>query len=104
MLKLGIAIPCYNEQEVLEQSLDKLFEYLNDLKTREIVSQDSFICVVDDGSSDRTWEIIEQYKSKNTNLHGVKFSKNFVKDLPLSGLSEKPSTVRLFLRQSALTT
>ena len=77
MQKLGITVPCYNEEEVLENSLDRLFEYLNELKSRKIVTPDSFICVVDDGSSDRTWEIIENYKTKNEYLHGVKFSKNF---------------------------
>ena len=75
--RLGIAIPCYNEEEVLEQSLDKLFVYLDELKQRNVVSQDSFICTVDDGSADKTWEIIENYGSKNHNLHAVKFSKNF---------------------------
>ena len=54
-----------------------MFEYLDELKTRKVVSKDSFICVVDDGSEDNTWNIIENYKKKNPNLYGVKFSKNF---------------------------
>lgn len=75
--KLGIAIPCFNEHEVLEQTLDKLFLYLDELKQRNIITQDSFILTVDDGSSDNTWEIIENYQKQNPYLKGVKFSKNF---------------------------
>ena len=77
MTKLGIAIPCYNEEEVLEKSLDQLFAYVDELKSRKVISQDSFICAVDDGSADKTWEIIENYSKKRKDLHGVKFSKNF---------------------------
>ena len=54
-MKLGIIIPCYNEEEVLQEtkkSIEKLLKEMIDLNE---ISADSFICFVDDGSRDRTW-------------------------------------------------
>jgi len=76
-MKLGIVIPCYNEEEVLQEtkkSIEKLLKEMIDLNE---ISADSFICFVDDGSRDRTWEIIERFANSNPHFKGIKLSRNF---------------------------
>jgi len=76
-MKLGIIIPCYNEEEVLQEtkkSIEKLLKEMIDLNE---ISADSFICFVDDGSRDRTWEIIERFANSNPHFKGIKLSRNF---------------------------
>ena len=74
---LGIILPCYNEQEILEISLKKLSELVIDLKDRNIICQSSFIVLVNDGSKDKTWEIISNLTDKNESIFGIKLSRNF---------------------------
>ena len=52
---IGIVAPCYNEQEVFSDSLEKLLALIRDYKIRGVLSEDSFIAFVDDGSKDRSW-------------------------------------------------
>ena len=76
--KLAVVIPCYNEDEMLEYSIKRMFEVLDDLISKEIISSESYICLVDDGSKDRTWEIIAKFHGENPQrVKGVKFAKNF---------------------------
>lgn len=65
MHKLAIILPCYNEQEVLPITIKILTDYLKTLINRDIISNDSFICFVDDGSKDDTWNIIEKYREQS---------------------------------------
>ncbi len=75
---LAIVIPCYNEEEVIETTVNRLFEVLDDLSNRDIVDKNSFIYLVNDGSSDNTWEIIEKLHSHNPKkLKALNFSRNF---------------------------
>ncbi len=74
---LAIVIPCYNEQEVLERSVDAIGSYLAGLKQRRVVAQDSFIYLVDDGSRDGTWEIIERLSAASPMVRGIKLARNF---------------------------
>lgn len=74
MNKLAIILPCYNEEEVLKLSIDTLFVFFNNLVKKNLISQDSFLCFVDDGSQDNTWKIIKE--NKNDNLIGIKLSTN----------------------------
>lgn len=60
MDKLAIVIPCYNEEEVLEITSQSLRGVLKDLIDKNKISSDSFILFVNDGSKDRTWELIEK--------------------------------------------
>ena len=60
MDKLGIVVPCYNEEEVLEIASKALREVLADLISKQKIAEDSFILFVNDGSKDRTWELIEE--------------------------------------------
>lgn len=73
---LYIVVPCYNEEEALENSAKTLLEKLTELINKEIVSDKSKIVFVDDGSKDKTWEIIQNIYQKNENVTGLRFAHN----------------------------
>lgn len=73
---LGIVVPCYNEEEVLPETIKRLSELLETLILDELVSKASFFLFVDDGSKDRTWSIIEQLNQTNPFVRGLKLAKN----------------------------
>ncbi|MRJ01832.1 MAG: glycosyltransferase [Epsilonproteobacteria bacterium] len=75
-ITLSIVAPCYNEEEVLPEAKEELLNYLHKLIERGIVSKESFICFVDDGSRDRTWELIEKF-AQDPHIKGLKLSRNF---------------------------
>lgn len=77
MIKLYIVIPCYNEEEVLIETADRLIKKYNSLLKKEKISKESRICLVDDGSEDKTWNIIKKSVSDNSAFCGVKLSRNF---------------------------
>ena len=56
---LSMVVPCYNEEEVLQDTTDQLVSLLKDLISEGLVSNRSFILFVDDGSKDSTWEIMK---------------------------------------------
>ena len=60
MDRLALVVPCYNEEEVLCISSEALRGVLTDLIEKKKISEDSFVLFVDDGSKDKTWELIEQ--------------------------------------------
>lgn len=77
MDKLAIVIPCYNEEEVLKIASEALRGVLDDLTARGKISEDSFLLFVNDGSRDRTWELIEEEHALHpTQVLGVKLSGN----------------------------
>lgn len=77
MDKLAIVVPCYNEEEVLKIASEALRGILEDLVRKEKISEDSFILFVNDGSRDRTWELIEEEHSAYPALVcGVKLAGN----------------------------
>lgn len=53
---LALLIPCYNEEEMIEQSLATLSAKMRSLITSHKIAKDSFLCFIDDGSTDNTWE------------------------------------------------
>ena len=64
MYKLAIVVPCYKEEEVLEICSEALRGVLKDLVQKGKITEDSYILFVNDGSKDRTWELIESEHSK----------------------------------------
>ena len=77
MEKLAIVVPCYNEEEVLKIASKALREVLEDLIQKGKIAQDSFILFVNDGSKDRTWELIEEeHQEYPTQICGVKLAGN----------------------------
>ncbi|MDR1774088.1 MAG: glycosyltransferase family 2 protein [Clostridioides sp.] len=73
---VNLVIPCYNEEEVLPETVKRLTQKLRNMCEREMISSDSKMILVDDGSKDRTWELIEQYSNTNPFVSGLKLSRN----------------------------
>ena len=73
---LWIVIPCYNEEQVLPLTAPMFLEKLQDLAGRGMVSRNSRILFVNDGSSDRTWEIIRELAAQDERFIGICQSRN----------------------------
>lgn len=73
---LYIVVPCYNEQEVLEETARRLLEKIETLKTQGKIDTGSRIMFVNDGSKDRTWQIIQDLCEQNKTFAGVNLSRN----------------------------
>ena len=76
MIKLYLAIPCYNEEEVLRDSAAKLLRKYETMMTEHKITFDSRIVFIDDGSRDRTWQIIEELHRENPVFQGIKLTRN----------------------------
>jgi glycosyltransferase involved in cell wall biosynthesis len=73
---LTIVVPCYNEQEVFEETTRQLTYLIEELIDDSLISDYSKILFVDDGSKDRTWELIENESNENDYVRGLKLAKN----------------------------
>ena len=73
-MNLTIVIPCYNEEQVLPWTLGKLATLIDRLKTE--ASTDARLLLVDDGSRDRTWEIISEAAKAHCYVSGRRLSHN----------------------------
>ena len=73
---LWIVIPCYNEEQVLPLTAPMFLEKLQDLAGKEMISRNSRILFVNDGSSDRTWEIIRDLAAQDEHFIGICQSRN----------------------------
>ena len=73
---LYMAIPCYNEEEVLHETAKRLEEKYYELKKNGKISDKSRVVFIDDGSRDKTWEIIEELHEQNEMFSGIKLSRN----------------------------
>ena len=74
--RLFIVIPCYNEEEVLPITSRMFLEELEDLIHKGKISDNSRILFVNDGSKDKTWEIIENLAAENPHFIGMSQSRN----------------------------
>ena len=78
--RLAIVIPCYNEEGLICSTTDRLIELMDDLISREKISPDSYIFLVNDGSKDKTWYEIQVSSEKHKGrIKAAKFSRNFGK-------------------------
>lgn len=75
-MKLCIVVPCYNEEEVLNETASRLKLKYEALILNGQISADSRIAFVDDGSNDKTWEIISALHEKDSCFEGIKLSRN----------------------------
>lgn len=73
---LYIVIPCYNEQEVLQETARRLADKLQALKERDRIGEKSRILFVNDGSKDATWMLITELCAQNKIYAGVNLSRN----------------------------
>ena len=76
MTTLYIVVPCYNEQEVLPETVSRLRKKLDTLTASGAISDDSRIVFVNDGSKDRTWELITQFHNEDPHVQGIDLSRN----------------------------
>jgi glycosyltransferase involved in cell wall biosynthesis len=74
--RLYIVIPCYNEEEMLPITAKALMQKTDELMAQGKISRDSRIMLVDDGSTDKTWQIIEKLHELNERFTGIKLSRN----------------------------
>lgn len=82
---LGIVLPCFNEEEILFKTDKKIGLLVEKMISLHLISDESMIIYVDDGSSDKTWELIQKTVDVNKNRIGVKFSRNFGHQAALLG-------------------
>ena len=75
--QLSIIVPCYNEEEVLKISADRLAAVLKELIAAEQIQASSYICFVNDGSTDATWNIVMRLINKSNLYRGINLSRNF---------------------------
>ena len=76
MIRLATVSPCYNEEQVLEQSVNRLTTLFNDLISKQIISPDSLMVFVNDGSRDHTWDIICKLHEQNQHVRGINLARN----------------------------
>jgi len=76
MIKLATVSPCYNEEEVLRYSTERLTALFERMISEGMISPDSMIVYVNDGSRDRTWEIIRELHQENKFVRGINMSRN----------------------------
>jgi len=74
---LGIVIPCYNEEKSLDEMTKSLEDVFEKLVGKNLISKESFVCYVDDGSQDDTWAKICALKTVYPFVRGLKLSRNF---------------------------
>ena len=75
--KLAVIVPCYNEELCVKRTAEKLLEVINTLVSKNKILSDSYVYFIDDGSADKTWEIIEELHKSNPLIKGTKFVRNF---------------------------
>lgn len=75
--KLLLVLPCYNEEAILHMTDTKLNAFCDSLVSSNVISAESRICYVNDGSRDATWDIIESLAAANPRVLGVKLSRNY---------------------------
>lgn len=73
---LYIVIPCYNEEAVLKETESRLTIKIEKMVANGIISEKSRIVFVDDGSKDKTWEMISEMYEQNPYVLGIKSSRN----------------------------
>ena len=73
---LAIIVPCFNEEEVLPQANERLRTLLDDMVRHQVVSEDSYILFVDDGSRDKTWQLIAGFSQDGNRVRGLKLAGN----------------------------
>jgi len=75
-MKLATVSPCYNEEAVLRHSVERLTELFRQMIDDGLISSDSMMVFVNDGSRDRTWEIIQELHRENPFVRGINLSRN----------------------------
>lgn len=73
---IAVVVPCYNEEQALPLSVPRLLEILDEMAARGIASDKSYILLCNDGSRDRTWQIIEKLHAADRRVRGLSLAHN----------------------------
>ena len=73
---LYVVVPCYNEEAVLPETARRLGIKLNNLVEKGVISEKSRVMFVNDGSKDKTWELIQEFHASDRRFSGVNLSRN----------------------------
>lgn len=73
---IAIVVPCYNEELALPLSVPKMLDVLDGMARNGIASPDSYVLLCNDGSRDRTWEVIEQLHAQDKRVKGISLAHN----------------------------
>ncbi len=73
---IAIIIPCYNEEEALPITTERLLLLLDEMHNDGVISKDSYILCCNDGSKDNTWGVIKQLHKKNNRIKGISLTRN----------------------------
>lgn len=75
--KLLVVMPCYNEEEILPATADRMEKLLEEMVKDGLVAADSRVCLVNDGSKDQTWEVIKKICGEKKYFTALTLSRNF---------------------------
>ena len=75
-MKLALVVPCYNEEEVLEDTTKQLCKLFDQLFEKGKIDEDSYILFVNDGSKDRTWNLISKFNEQEKWVAGLNLAGN----------------------------
>jgi glycosyltransferase involved in cell wall biosynthesis len=76
-IRLALVLPCFNEKESIVYAVSELSTLIKEMADEGLVSRNSYILFVDDGSTDETWATILQLHGNNNGIKGLKLSRNF---------------------------
>lgn len=74
--KLYVVVPCYNEEAVLNETSKRMAELFNKMINDGLIAPESRVAFVDDGSRDKTWQMIEELTKENTLFAGIRLAHN----------------------------
>lgn len=75
-VNLYVVLPCYNEEDVLPETSKRLLELFDSMRKENLIDSLSRIVFVDDGSKDKTWELISSLSTEYDEIYGIKLAKN----------------------------
>lgn len=75
-MKLALVVPCYNEEEVLEDTTKQLCELFDQLHKKGKIDEESYILFVNDGSKDQTWNLISKFNEQEKWVSGLNLAAN----------------------------
>lgn len=73
---IWLVIPCYNEEQVLPETAQRIKQIMTDLQQKGKISQESKVALVNDGSKDDTWQLIRQLHQQDSLYTGINLSRN----------------------------
>lgn len=73
---IAVVIPCFNEEAALPITVEQLFGVIDGMCENGLISRDSYLLCCNDGSTDRTWQVIQQLHSENKRVKGVSLAHN----------------------------